>query len=322
MNFISTLPAAPVDTRFERDVLEGLGAVRKTIPCQWFYDTRGSELFERITQLPEYYLTRTEITLLERHAADIASHIGAGASVVEFGSGSSRKTPLLLGALRAPRLYVPVDIAAEFLTESVRALQRRLPWLKCRPVAADLNSDAAWRDIARALPPGGPRLGMFLGSSIGNFSRAEARALLTRFAHTLGSDAWLVIGVDSTRDPAVLLPAYDDVQGVTAQFNLNVLRRINRELSGTFDETQFAHAVRFQPAQDRLEMHLVSRVRQSANVAGHIIEFTAGESIHTENCHKYTCAQFEALAAAASWRCEARWGEGEAGFGLYLLRRQ
>lgn len=322
MNVVSAPLAAPVDARFERDVLEGLSAARKAIPCQWFYDTRGSELFERITQLPEYYLTRTEIALLERHAADIASHIGASARIVEFGSGSSRKTPLLLGALQAPRLYVPVDIAAEFLAGSVRALQARLPWLKCRPVAADLNGEQAWRDIARALPPGGPRVGMFLGSSIGNFSRIEARALLTRFAHTLGSGAWLVIGVDSTRAPAALLPAYDDGQGVTAQFNLNVLRRINRELSGTFDEAQFAHAVRFLPAQDRLEMHLVSRVPQSATVAGRTIEFDAGESIHTENCHKYTCAQFEALAAAAGWRREVRWGEGEAGFGLYLLRCQ
>lgn len=320
MNFPDMLPAAPVDARFERDVLAGLRAPEKSIPCQWFYDTRWSELFEAITRLPEYYLTRTEIALLEAHAGDMAAHIGANAAVVEFGSGSSRKTPLLLEALDAPRLYVPVDIAAEFLVESVRQLLTRMPWLRCRPLAADLNGEQAWRDIVRVLPAGGPRVGLFLGSSIGNFTPAQARTLLQRFARALGPAAWLIIGVDSTRNPALLLPAYDDAQGVTAQFNLNVLRRINRELAGDFDLSRFAHAVRFDASRDRLEMHLISRDAQTVHVAGRGITFAAGESIHTENCHKYACERFEALAGATGWRRVARWG-AEAGFGLYLLRQ-
>lgn len=315
------LAAPAVDARFERDVLSGLRARHKSIPCQWFYDTRGSELFEAITRLPEYYLTRAEIALLEGHAGEITERIGTDAAVVEFGSGSSRKTPLLLAALTSPRLYVPVDIAAEFLEDSVRALRARMPWLQCRPLAADLNGEQAWRDIARALPPGGPRLGLFLGSSIGNFTRAQARALLTRFGQALGPQSWLVIGVDSTRDPALLLPAYDDAVGVTAQFNLNLLRRINRELGAGFDLSRFAHAVRFHPERDRLEMHLISRVAQTVRVAGDVVGFAAGESIHTENCHKYTCVQFETLAESAGWRRMQRWGGTDSGFGLYLLRR-
>lgn len=321
MNIAAVSHSHGVDAGFEQDVLAGLAGVRKSISCRWFYDNRGSELFEKITELPEYYLTRTEITLLRTYAARIARCIGPQATAIEFGSGSSRKTPLLLRAMQNMRKYVPVDIAAEFLSASTQTLRATFPDLPMQPVAADLMDPESLNTVARALPATGARLGIFLGSSIGNFTYVEAQALLRRFGDLLGAGAWLVIGVDSTRDAKLLLPAYDDSQGVTAAFNMNVLRRINRELNANFDLGQFEHAAWFYPARDRIEMHLVSRMRQFADVAGRRFEFAGGESIHTENCHKYTAEQFEAMALAAGWRREHRWSERERGYGLYLMRQ-
>ncbi|MFN0318049.1 MAG: L-histidine N(alpha)-methyltransferase [Burkholderiales bacterium] len=309
------------DNRFEHDVVAGLSASQKYIPCQWFYDYLGSELFEEITQLPEYYLTRAETALLQAHAMSIAAHIGSGASVVEFGSGSSRKTPLLLGAMADLQYYFPVDIAADFLAASVRGLQAQMPGLKCRPIVADLTDAAALRSLSHALPLRGPRVGAYLGSSIGNFTPAQAQALLGQFGDVLGPASWLVIGVDSTRDPNLLIPAYDDARGVTARFDLNLLSRINRELGGNFDLECFRHEAPFYPDRDRIEMHLVSLAKQRVRVAGHSFVFGQGERVHTENCHKFTVAQFSAMARGEGWKVAGRWGESLEGFGVFLLGR-
>lgn len=321
MNIAAARPAHAVHERFMRDVFEGLSAARKFIPCQWFYDYRGSQLFEQITQLPEYYLTRTEIELLGAHARTLAHRIGPDASVVEFGSGSCRKTPLLLRALKDLQWYFPVDISADFLAASLRELQARMPGLKARAIVADLTDPKALQALALALPPHGTRVGAYLGSSIGNFYPEEAQALLSRFGAALGARSWLVIGVDSTRDPNRLIPAYDDAGGVTARFNLNVLIRINRELGASFKLDQFGHEAVFYPDLDRVEMHLVSQVSQRVNVAGQTFRFDAGERIHTENCYKYTVAQFTAMAQCAGWQVAGRWGEGLEGFGVFSLER-
>lgn len=308
--------------RFEHDVVAGLSASQKFIPCQWFYDYRGSELFEEITQLPEYYLTRTETNLLRTHAKSIAAQIGSGASVVEFGSGSSRKTPLLLGALADLQWYFPVDIAADFLAASLSELQKQMPGLKSQAIVADLTDPSALQAVAHALPSSGPHVGAYLGSSIGNFIPAEAEAMLGRFGAVLGPRSWLVIGVDSTRALNLLISAYDDARGVTARFNLNVLSRINRELEGSFNLERFGHEAAFYPHLDRVEMHLVSQVRQWVQVAGRGFVFDAGERIHTENCHKFTVAQFSAMAQRAGWRVAGRWGEGQDRYGVFLLGRE
>lgn len=310
------------DREFEQDVVRGLSAKQKSISCRWFYDTRGSELFEKITALPEYYLTREEIALLRARAREIAYYVSGNATVVEFGSGSSRKTPLLLKALDATQAYVPVDIAAEFLMQSCRGLSGMFPKLAIRPVVADLMVPEANRLIGRALSARGPRLGLFLGSSIGNYTYVEAQALLRRFADLLGPDAWLLIGVDSTREVKTLLPAYNDAQGITAAFNKNVLARINRELGANFDLSAFEHAGWLYPDRDRIEMHLVSQTRQQVQLAGRCFHFTQGETIHTENCHKYSADQFENMASVAGWRAVRHWVGAESGYGMYLLCRQ
>ncbi len=303
-----------------RDVLTGLSQPQKALPCVWLYDHRGSLLFEEITRLPEYYPTRTETRLLQHLAGDVACKVGSGASLVELGSGSSTKTRLLLRALSEPAAYVPVDISEDFLHDAVAALKCDFPGLPVRPVVADFTLPFAMPEESGT----GPRLGFFPGSTIGNFSPDAAVRLLAQFAQALGPHAWLLIGVDTTQDPARLVPAYDDAQGVTAEFNLNLLVRINRELGADFKPAAFRHEARFDAVQGRVEMHLVSQAAQSVRVLGHRFDFQPGESIHTENAYKYTPEAFERLAAAAHWHTERAWSDdrgGSSGFMVFLMRR-
>lgn len=321
--------AAATRAAFARDVLAGLADAPKSIPCTWLYDHRGSELFEEITQLAEYYPTRTERLILERCAAQIAQAAGPGATVVELGSGSSRKTPILLGALEAPAAYLPIDISAEFLDQSVRVLQAHFPRLPIHPVVADFTQINALPELARVqrvqgargVEGGGRRVVFFPGSTIGNFTPDDAVRLLDRIGQAVGPDALMVVGADPTHDPAVLIPAYDDARGVTAAFNKNLLVRINRELQGNFSLSAFRHEARFNTEHQRVEMHLVSRYTQRVTVMGRLFMFAAGESVHTENSYKYGLVKFQAMARRAGWSHRQFWVDGQSRFAVHVLER-
>jgi len=262
---------------FRADVLAGLSTRPRAIPARWFYDRRGSELFEAITHLPEYYLTRVERSILAAHAADVAELTGPGCAVVEFGSGSSAKTPLILSAV-APSAYVPIDISGEFLRESAAALAEQFPELPIHPVEGDfLHPLVLPPQIGDAL-----RLGFFPGSTIGNMSAAAAVDLLRAMADTLGQGSKLLIGVDRIKPTNVLIPAYDDAQGVTAEFNLNLLHRINRELDGNLPVSAFRHVARWNDTEARIEMHLEATHDVSFTVEGHPFAISKGKTIHTE----------------------------------------
>ena len=278
---------------FAADALQGLGASQKTLPCQYLYDARGSELFEAITGVPEYYPTRTEIGILEAGVDDIVAQTPVGSVLVEFGSGSSRKTEILLAALDKLAAYVPVDVSATALADARVRLAARFPALRVEPVVGDFRDPLLLPDDLAERP----RLGFFPGSTIGNFRPAEARALLRSMAAALGSGGRLVIGVDLRKGSAALLPAYDDAAGVTAAFNKNLLARANRELGADFDLDGFRHEARFNGAESRVEMHLVSERAQTVRLLGRSFAFRPGETIHTENSHKYTIEAFQAPGA-------------------------
>ena len=306
----------PARAEFAEAVLSGFARKPRSLPCRFFYDARGSELFEEITQLPEYYPTRVETALLETHGDEIAGRMGDARVLVEFGSGSSRKTSLLLGALSRVSMYVPIDVAGDALAEAAEWLSERHDGLAIRPLIADFTRTRTLPLVARR-----PRkLGFFSGSTIGNLSHAEARAFLANAARLLGRGAAFLVGVDLKKDPAILIPAYNDRDGVTAAFNLNLLARINRELDGDIDVGQFAHDAIYDEANGRIEMHLVSRARQTARVLGREFSFARGERIHTENSHKYSVEEFRALAASAGWTPDHVWTDTDRLFSLHLLR--
>lgn len=312
-----TPPADPTDrARFAAAVVAGLSATPKTLPCQYFYDAAGAALFEAITGLPEYYLTRTEIALLTRHADEVAARIGQGAVIVEYGAGSMRKTPLLLSRLARPRAYVPIDVSEAMLAAAAEALGRQFPTVRVVPVLADFGEAL----VLPATVPIGPVTGFFPGSTIGNLTPAEAHAFLRRAQATLGAGAWLLVGVDLKKPLAQLLPAYDDAAGVTAAFNRNLLVRANRELGTDFDLDGFAHAARWNEDHGRIEMHLVARTAHRVRLDRHRFDFAAGESIHTENSHKFTVAEFKLLARSAGWTSDAVWTDADALFSLHLFR--
>lgn len=321
-NVTPLTPACRVDPQFEADVLDGLEDDHKHIPSIWLYDRRGSELFEEITEVAEYYPTRTEKRLLDGLAPALESEIGGVHSLVEIGSGSSRKTRLLLAAMHSLARYVPVDISADFLHDAAGGLQRDFPQLAVQPVVADFTQPFALPPSQCASDDPAGNLGFFPGSTIGNFMPDAAVDLMTQLGRTLGPRSRLLIGVDTTQDPALLIPAYDDAAGVTAEFNLNLLDRINRELEGDFDRRDFRHLARHDPQLGRIEMHLVSQRAHEVRVRGRTFAFAQGETIHTENCYKYSPIQFLHMAHAAHWRCERSWQDGgRTGFTLYLLRR-
>ena len=305
------------DSAFRDDVLAGLSAPIRAVPARWLYDRRGSELFERITELPEYYPTRTETALLRNIVADVADVSGTGDAVVEFGSGSSTKTPILLDAVR-PSAYVPIDISGEFLRLSAAGLQRQFPTLPILPVEADFTRPITLPDQVQ----GKSKLGFFPGSTIGNMVARTAVDLLRAMKDTLGTGSWLLIGMDRIKDVDVLLAAYDDAQGVTAEFNLNLLHRINRELGGTIDVSAFRHRAIWRDSHARIEMHLEALRDTSFTVAGQPFEMRAGETIHTENSHKYGHRDARLLLLAAGWGVVREWTDPEDKFAILLAEAE
>ena len=301
---------------FEADVIAGLSAARKTLPAKWFYDARGSDLFEAICDLPEYYPTRQEAALLQRIAPEIAAHIPGGATLVELGSGASVKTRSILDAAPQIAAYAPVDISPDALQSAAAAIRRDYPRLIVTPTVGDFtrmpNLDAGE----------GPLVGFFPGSTIGNFAPDEAVRLLRSLRTLLGPDGVFIVGVDLAKDEATLSAAYNDAQGVTAAFNLNVLARINRELHGDFDMTAFAHRAAWNRLEGRIEMHLEALRAQSVDAAGRRFDFVAGETIHTENSYKPSREGFEALAKRAGWRVLCFWQSDAPAFGVFLLQSQ
>ncbi len=302
-----------VDPAFQADVLAGLSAMPRAIPARWFYDHAGSQLFEAITRLPEYDLTRTETALLAAHCAEAARLTGPGRAVVEFGSGSSVKTPYLLRAA-APAAYVPIDISGEFLRVSSARLQQDFPRLAMHPLEADFMQPFELPAAVKGLP----KLGFFPGSTIGNLIARSAVDLLRRMRTGLGVGAMLLIGMDRVKDRDVLMAAYDDSSGVTARFNMNLLVRINRELGGTIPLDVFAHRPRWNDEYARIEMHLEAMRDVSFTVMGRAFGMRAGETIHTENSHKYGPRDARLLLRAGGWSPVAEWTDSANGFALIL----
>ena len=294
----------PAQGDLRQEVITGLRRPVKELPCKLFYDERGSALFERICALEEYYPTRTESTIMLDYGDEMADAVGPKCLVIEYGSGSSQKTRLLLDSLDDPVAYVPIDISREHLLESARRVSRSYPRLEVMPVCADYEQPF---DIpAPSRPPAG-RLVYFPGSTIGNFHPAEVKQLLPRMAGHAGPNGHILLGVDLKKDPAVLRRAYNDSEGVTAQFNLNILHRINDELGATFDATSFEHYAYYNEAAGRVEMHLVSLVGQTVDIDGIEFEFLEGESIWTESSYKYTVDEFAEMASERGLSLEAVW---------------
>lgn len=304
-----------VDPAFAKAVLQGLAQDPPAIPARWFYDEAGSRLFEAITDLPEYYPTRTEIAILRDAMPEIAAAVGKGRAVVDYGAGALAKTPLLLRGI-APALYVPVDISGAHLRANAEALQSDFPDLPIHPVEADFT-----RDFALPSEVGHhARLGFFPGSTIGNLVPQSAVDLLRSFRRTLGTGAMLLIGMDRVKEPERLVRAYDDARGVTAAFNLNLLHRINRELEGTVPTDAFRHEARWNAALSRIEMHLVVLRDVTFTVSGKHFSFEQGDSIHTENSHKYTSESARLLLSAGGWTPQAEWTDPAGDFALLLAR--
>jgi L-histidine Nalpha-methyltransferase len=302
-----------VDPAFRKDVLVGLQSLPRAIPARWFYDRAGSELFESITQLPEYYPTRVETALLAAHCGDVAKLTGPGRAVVEFGSGSSIKTPHLLRAV-APSAYVPIDISGAFLRASATELGNEFPTLPIHPVEADfMHAVTLPGDVCE-----NRKLGFFPGSTIGNLIARTSVDLLRRMRTTLGTGAMLLIGMDRVKDEEVLVRAYDDAGGVTARFNMNILVRINRELRGTIPVDAFAHVARWNDTYARIEMHLKATRDVTFTVEDERFSMAAGETIHTENSHKYGTRDARLLLRAGGWSPLAEWTDAADQFALIL----
>jgi L-histidine N-alpha-methyltransferase len=314
---MDTLVQTAADPDFRRDVLAGLAAPIRAIPARWLYDRRGSELFEAITRLPEYYLTRTETALLERRSPEVARIAGSGQAVVEFGSGASVKIRILLAAA-APSAYVPIDISGDFLRDAASALAADFPGLPIHPVEANFSRPIPLPAEIEGLP----KLGFFPGSTIGNMIPATGVDLLRAMRRTLGTGAWLFIGFDRVKDPAELLDAYDDGAGVTAEFNLNLLVRINRELGGDIPVEAFRHRAVWNEKLSRIEMHLETIRDVAFEVAGTAFTMAAGETVHTENSHKYGERDARLLLLAGGWTPVEEWTDEEARFALVLARAE
>jgi L-histidine Nalpha-methyltransferase len=303
----------PQTQAFRHDVLAGLSASIPAIPARWLYDRRGSELFDDITRLPSYYPTRTETALLNDIMTDVAARVPRGCAVVEFGAGSATKTPILLDAI-APSAYVPVDISGEYLEQSASDLQQRLPWLRVLPVVADFARPFSLPSEIASMP----KLGFFPGSTIGNFVPWSATDLLRQFRALLGPGAQLLIGMDRVKPVERLLAAYDDPGGVTAQFNLNLLERVNRELDGDIPLDAFRHEARWNDILSRIEMHLIATRDVDFTVAGRPFSFAAGASIHSENSHKYGRRGGRLLLLAGGWTPLAEWTDAAGDFAEIL----
>lgn len=306
---------------FRDDVLTGLAQAQKTLPSRWLYDDAGSDLFGKITTLPEYYPTRTETAILSAQAKSLADFCGPEAVIIEYGAGAIIKTGILLNALQRPRLYLPVDIAGEFLARSAALLRTRFKTLEVHPVAADFTRPF---DLPEEIPGRSQRVGVFLGSTIGNLGEEEAVEFLAMMQwHTKSGNgshaARALIGIDLVKSTDVLLRAYNDASNVTAAFNLNMLARINRELEGTFDLSAFRHEARWNAKESAIEMHLISSFDQRVSVHDTTLSFAKGETIHTESSRKYTLKGFSELAGRAGWRIADSWTDRKMFFSIVGL---
>jgi dimethylhistidine N-methyltransferase len=290
--------------QFLRDVVLGLSRARKALPCKYFYDAVGSALFDEICELDEYYLTRTELQILRASAPEMAEAIGEDCDLIELGSGSGLKTRLLLRALQPPRAYLPIDISREHLENSVRDLARSFPALRFIPVHADFTAPFLLPDTG---DPRARRVVYFPGSTVGNFNPSAARSLLAQIARIAGSGGGLLIGFDLDKDESIVWPAYNDRRGKSAAFNLNLLARINRELSANFDLAAFRHQADYLRDEERMVMHLVSEKNQVVHLAGRRFVFREGEAIHTEDSYKYSLEHFARLTSEAGFRLARQW---------------
>ena len=299
---------------FAGDVIEGLTQQPKRLSPKYFYDVAGSELFEQITLLPEYYPTRTELRILRDRGAEIASLIPQGAALVEFGAGATTKVRLLLDQCKFGA-YVPVDISGDFLNAQADALRGDFPGLDVYPVTADFTAPFALPAAVKAMP----KVGFFPGSTLGNFEPHEARGFLRSARKILGNGAQMIIGVDLEKDERILYDAYNDAAGVTARFNLNVLVRIKQELGGNFDLSAFTHRAIYNRERHRIEMHLISRKAQTVRILGRSFAFRSGESIHTESSYKYSLERFTALARGANWKVRESWTDDAGMFSVHAL---
>jgi len=314
MNIHAPLAAAPLDAGFAADVTEALSQHPKKLSPKYFYDAAGSELFEQITKLPEYYPTRTELEILRARGSDIRAIIPKGAALVEFGAGATTKVRLLLGECEFGA-YVPVDISGDFLNAQAAELRADFPALKVFPVTADFTAPFELPDDVKAMP----KVGFFPGSTLGNFEPHEACAFLRSARAILGENALMLIGIDLEKDEKQLYAAYNDAAGVTGQFNKNVLVRINRELGGDFDLSAFAHRAIYNRERHRIEMHLIARKPQTVHLLGRSFAFRAGESIHTESSYKYSLERFAALAKGSGWTPKASWTDADQQFSVHAL---
>lgn len=299
---------------FARDVLQGLNQRPATIPPKYFYDAQGSKLFDAITDLPEYYPTRTEIDILSANATEIARRVGTGSLLIEPGGGSCSKVHILLEGMQ-PRAYVPMDISKDHLQLATEELAIAFPWLEIHATCTDYSREMR---LPPSVPQGTP-VAFFPGSSIGNFDPDEAVDFLSSIAELVGPGGYLLIGVDLKKDKAILEAAYNDEAGITAQFNLNLLTRINHELGGDFDLSAWQHKALYNEQHGRIEMHLISRDEQIVSIDSTPFSFTRGESIHTENSYKYTREAFIKLAARANFQSDALWVDAQQLFSVHLL---
>ena len=300
------------------EVTTGLRKTRKELPCKLFYDKRGSELFDQICRLPEYYPTRTESRIMTSYADEMSQMVGPGCLVIEYGSGSSDKTRILLDFLDDVVAYVPIDISRAHLLESARGIADSYPRIEVLPVCADYEQSY---EIPRPARLFNSRLAYFPGSTIGNFHPPEAAAFLDRIAEACEPEGWLLIGVDLKKDVGILTRAYNDASGVTAQFNLNILERINRELGASFDTDLFAHRARYNESAGRIEMHLVSRAAHRVRIRGELFDFAEGETVWTESSYKYTVPEFARLAGKSGFKQKAVWCDDDRLFSVQLFRR-
>lgn len=305
---------AQVDPSFAQDVIAGFSQQPKKLSPKYFYDETGSKLFEQITLLPEYYPTRTELRILRDRGEEIAAAIPSNAALVEFGAGATTKVRLLLKHCSF-KAYVPVDISGDFLNGQASALRADFPDLTVYPVTADFTKPFELPDEVKDMP----KVGFFPGSTIGNFDPDEASAFLRSARAILGDNATMIVGVDLEKDERVLHDAYNDAAGVTGQFNLNVLARINRELGGNLDLDGFEHSAIYNRKRHRIEMHLISRKPQTVRVLDHTATFHIGETIHTESSYKYSIERFTALARASGWTPRASWTDPDGMFSVHAL---
>jgi len=321
IEYVNTNSAVAKDSAevlaFRRSVEAGLSGTQKTLEAKYFYDAAGSDLFDDICELEEYYPTRTETKILQGRLGELAALAGPSVEVVELGSGSSLKTHHLLSALDRPARYIPLDISASYLDGAAKRLKDFFPDLVIAPLEADFSTNLELPEQKG----GGKRLLFFPGSTIGNFHREDARIFLERMYHETQADLFL-IGVDLKKDKAILEAAYDDREGVTAAFNLNLLTRINRELGGDFDLSNFEHMARYEEVLGRVEMHIVSSKAQQVRIGNFTVDFTAGETIHTENSNKYTPEEFKALASGTGWVPVKLWMDEKELFSIHLLEAQ